>query len=101
MEAHIQFVQTSPNDKLEQIVRDRLEKLASKYEWIIRAKVILKREKNPMGRTRSCAIELSIPGENVHQTSRAISFEMAITGAFRKLHRLLRKRKERMYQHLR
>jgi putative sigma-54 modulation protein len=101
MEAQIQFVHTSPNDDLEVMVRDRLEKLTAKYKWIVRAKVILKREKNPNARTRSCEIELSIPElKNIFEEAHELSFERAIVESFKKLQRQLRKLKEKKYQHL-
>lgn len=100
MKAHVQFVQTSPNDLLEKMVRDRLLKLKQKYDWIIQANVILKREEASAERNRRCSVELSVPGENVFQDCSAESFERAIVDSFDTLDRQLRKHKSKLYPHL-
>lgn len=99
MKPQIQFVHTDNSDQLQELVQERLNRLKRKYDWIINAKVILKEEYNGPGREKSCAIELSVPGENVFQEAQQDTFERAIAESFDNLQRLLQKHKAKMYRH--
>lgn len=98
MKSKIQFVHTSPNDKLEKMVKTYLMRVEKKYDWIIRASAILSRGEPSLTRNRCCKIELSVPGENIFEESCEESFERAIVESFEKLNRQLHWHKRKLYR---
>jgi putative sigma-54 modulation protein len=99
MESIIQFVQTKKNTAVEDLVKDKLENLSERYDWLIRADVFLKEEKGTYGKGKICDIRLSCPGPRIFASSNEESFEIAVTETIRDLERQLKKRKGEMRSH--
>jgi ribosomal subunit interface protein len=96
MEITTQFVQTEPNDTADELVFEKLETLATHYDWLIRAQVFFKDEKSSDGKGKICDIILSCPGPQVFASSDEESFEMSVAETIRDLEVQLRKRKSEM-----
>lgn len=87
-----EFVRIAVSDATEIMVNERLQKLRKRYNWIIRARVYYKMEKDPHARNMVCEIELSVPGQNLFAKARAVELPQAIAETFEELRRQLRKK---------
>lgn len=97
MTNQIQFVNTKPDRRLEELILGRLEKIESKFAWVIGAKVFLKEENASNGKNKVCEIDLSVPGPNIFTKTTEASFEASIAESFNELNILLRKHKGKIY----
>ncbi|HMN90380.1 MAG TPA: ribosome-associated translation inhibitor RaiA [Saprospiraceae bacterium] len=89
----------SVNDKLQALINDRVTKLATFYERITSADVFLKAEENrsngaPQGST--VEIRLDVPGQLLHASASAESYEKALADAAEKMRRQLLKYKDQV-----
>jgi len=96
MQINIQFVKMQTSESMEAFVTKKLEKLAKKYDWIIKAEVFYKLEKNPKGKGKICEIQLSMNGPRIFATSDERNFEIATDKTIDDLLKLLSKRKNKM-----
>lgn len=96
MESIIQFVQVETKDRIKQLVQEKLDQLAKKYAWLIRADVFFKEEKDTYGKGKICEIRLSCPGPRLFASSNEDSFEAAVAETISDLEVILEKRKSEM-----
>ncbi|WP_019670357.1 ribosome hibernation-promoting factor, HPF/YfiA family [Eudoraea adriatica] len=94
MTINIQYVQMPTSESMSAIVTSKLEKLANKYDWIIKADVFFKLENDPSGRGKICEIRLSAPGPRLFAKSDQDNFEKAAATTIKELENQLKKRKE-------
>ena len=99
MKANIQFVHSDSSLSAEQLIQKKLDKLENKYDWIISADVLFKEDNDNSGRTKICAVKLSVPGPQIHASSKEESFEAAAAATVSDLDKQLSKRKAEMYSH--
>ena len=99
MEVIVQFVKMPTSETMETFVRERLEKLEKKYDWIISADVFYKLENDPTGKGKICDIRLSVPGPRIFATSDEKSWEAATDETIRDIEKQLKKRKSSMATH--
>lgn len=90
---NIQFVKIKSSDALTFFVNQHLDKLAGKYDWLIKAEVFFKIENDPSGKNKICEIELSAPGPRIFAASREDNFELAVKKTIAELEQQLKKRK--------
>ena len=100
MEAIIQFVQAERNATAKELVKEKLDKIGEKYDWIIRAEVFFKEEKDSQGKGKICEIRLSAPGPRIFAQSDRPTFEEAVSETINELEVLLKKRKSEMIEHI-
>lgn len=96
MEVNVQFVKMPTSESMEAFVNKRLEKLAKRYEWIIKADVFYKIENDPKGKGKICDIKLSLPGPQIFATSDEVSYEAATDETIRDIEKQLKKRKSEL-----
>lgn len=96
MESIIQFVQAETDDTAKQLVLEKIEQLSKKYDWLIRADVFFKEEKDTIGKGKICEIRLSCPGPRIFASSNEESFEASLAETIRDLEVQLEKRKSEM-----
>ena len=99
MESIIQFVQTETDDTAKQLILEKIEQLSKKYDWLIRADVFFKEEKDTHGKGKVCEIRLSSPGPRLFASSNEESFEASVAETIRDLEVQLEKRKSEMSTH--
>lgn len=92
MKYTIQFVQTETVKTAEQMVIEKIEKLAQKFNEIINADIFFKEEKDTYGKGKICEIRLSLPGPRVFASSDEETYEAAVAETIRDLERQLKKR---------
>ncbi len=99
MTINIQYVKMPTSEAMNEYVEKRLQKIAEKYEWLIRAEVSFKMENNVYGKGNICEIEVSLPGPKVFAASKAETFEAAAKETISDLERQLKKRKAKFTTH--
>ncbi len=100
MEIHVQFVKMQTSEAMEAYVINKIEKLAKKYDSIIRADVFYKLEHDPKGKGKICEIQLSQYRPKIFASSNETYFEEATDNTIDDLKILLNKRKSKMKPHL-
>ena len=93
MTVNFQYVNTDVSDTLSAFTEERLDKLATKYEFLISAQVYFKHDDKDHDAGKICNIELSLPGPRIYATSNERTYELAVNETIRDLERQLRKRK--------
>ena len=81
------------SERLEQMTREKLEKLATRYDFLVRADVFFKKENTPDDKGQQCNIRLSLPGPQIYAESDETTFEWAMHETMRDLEVQLKKRK--------
>lgn len=98
MEKTIQFVNTDTRKELHDHTLDKLDRLAERYDWIIRGDVFFKEEKDTnRGLGNICEIRLSVPGPRIYAEANETNFEAALSETLRELEVQLKKHKSKMY----
>jgi putative sigma-54 modulation protein len=100
MEINVQFVKMLTSETMEAFAVKKLNKLAKRYDFIIKADVFYKLEKDPKKKGKICDIQLSLPGPRIFATSNAENFELATDETISDLEKQLKKRKADMRPHL-
>lgn len=93
MTIEIQYVQIPRSESMDSIVTKKLNKLAQKYDWLIRAQVHFKLENDPAAKGKICEIELSAPGPRLFAKSSSDDFEKSLAETVKELEGQLRKKK--------
>ncbi|TLP72859.1 HPF/RaiA family ribosome-associated protein [Maribacter sp. ACAM166] len=99
MKVIIQFVQTAQRKGVEELVKQKVDNLGQKYDWLIGADVFFKEEKDTDGKGKICEIRLSLPGPRIFASSDEDSFENSVAETIRDLEVQLEKRKAQMSTH--
>jgi putative sigma-54 modulation protein len=93
MQIQIQYVKIDASETLNAYVEKKLNKLADKYDWLIRADVYFKKGQDKTGLDSICEIELSAPGPRLYASTTAEHFEAAAKETISDLDKQLKKRK--------
>nr|WP_321413246.1 ribosome-associated translation inhibitor RaiA [uncultured Allomuricauda sp.] len=97
MQIIFEYDNVAQSDGLEQMAKEKLEKVSNKYEMVIRADVFFKEENTSSDETgKICGIRLSLPGPRLFAESNKENFGSAIGESVDNLERQLRKQKEKM-----
>ena len=99
MTIDIQYVQMPTSEAMNELISIKLNRLAAKYEWIIRAQVYFKQENHPTGKGKICEMELSAPGPRIFARSNEDDFEKAAANTIKDLEKQLSKRKAILNKH--
>ncbi len=100
MEINVQFVKMLTSETMEAFAIKKLNKLAKRYDFLIKADVFYKIENDPKKKGKICDIQLSLPGPRIFATSHAENFELATDETISDLEKQLKKRKADMRPHL-
>ncbi|OIQ28294.1 MAG: ribosomal subunit interface protein [Bacteroidetes bacterium MedPE-SWsnd-G2] len=98
MTINIQYVQIPVSETMSEYVTEKLEKLSSKYDWIISAVVAFKHENSKID-GKVCSIELSAPGPRLFAKADTDNYEQSVKDAISELEKQLKKRKEVFSHH--
>lgn len=100
MEINVQFIKMQTSETMESFAIKKLNKLAKRYDFLIRADVFYKLDNDPKKKGKICDIQLSLPGPRIFATSNAEDFELATDETISDLEKQLKKRKADMRPHL-
>lgn len=93
MTTSIQFVKLPTSEALTAYTEKKLEKLSTRYSWIINIDVFFKIENDALGE-KVCEMEVSLPGPKLFAVSKEKNFEMAVKETIADLDKQLKKRKD-------
>ena len=97
MDINFEYDEVTSSSRLEEMAAKRLLKLADKYDFIIRADVLLKKENTSEPETGMiCQMRLSVPGPRLFAEASHGNFEASIAETADDLERQLRRKKEKM-----
>lgn len=97
MQVIFEYHDVATSERLEGIAKEKLEKLGTKYDMVIRGDVFFKQENTTSDETgKICNIRLSLPGPRLFAEASHDNFEDSISESINDLERQLRKRKEKM-----
>ncbi|MEO5788091.1 MAG: HPF/RaiA family ribosome-associated protein [Gelidibacter sp.] len=99
MTINIQFINLDYSDSLAAFTKEKLNKLADKYEWLISADVFFKEEGTNPEKGKICNIKLSLPGPQIFATSDEKNYEMSVKETISDLEIQLKKRKQTLLAH--
>jgi len=95
----VQYVKMPTSETMTEFVLDKLYDLANKFEWVIKADVHFKTEKDTKGKGNICEIELSLPGPRIFASSNEKNYELAVKHTISDLIKQLKKRKATFIKH--
>jgi putative sigma-54 modulation protein len=87
------------SESLSEYTKEKLEKLAKKYDWLISCDVFFKQDNNQKAQGKICNMELSLPGPRIFATSTEQNFESAVKETINDLDIQLKKRKKTFSTH--
>ncbi|MEM9077062.1 MAG: HPF/RaiA family ribosome-associated protein [Bacteroidota bacterium] len=99
MVVNIQYQKMSTSESLSKLLLKKLDRLATKYQWIIKANVLFKEENDRTGEGKVCEIELSAPGPRLFAKANTDNFEKAMAETINELKRQLEKRQGLFVKH--
>jgi len=99
MTVNFQYVDVDVSETLSAFAEEKLNKLFSRYEFLISATVRFKIDDNSHTKGKICDIELSLPGPRIFATSDEKKHEVAVRETISDLERQLKKRKETYKTH--
>jgi putative sigma-54 modulation protein len=94
MTVNIQYVDVDVSETLSAFTKEKLEKLFSRYEFLISAMVYFKQDEKDFKDGKICNIELSLPGPRIFATSNERNFEVSVRETINDLERQIKKRKQ-------
>ena len=94
MTINIQYVHMATSEAMDDYVTKKLEKLVSKFDFIIAAEVHFTVEHNDKNKGKICKMELSLPGPRIFATSDESNYEDAVKQTIKDLEKQLKKRKQ-------
>ena len=95
----IQYVNMDSSESLSEYTKEKLQKLAKRYDWLISCDVFFKQDNNPKEQGKICNMELSLPGPKIFATSTEKNFESAVKETINDLDIQLKKRKNTYSTH--
>jgi len=81
---------------LENLIKEKLEALEKKYDFVHRADVFFKTENRTNDKEMICDIRLSMPGPRIFASTNADTFQAALAETIKDLEDQLEKRKQKM-----
>lgn len=93
MTINIQYVQMATSEAMSTYATRKLQRLAKKYEWLIKAEVHFEIQHDPKGKGKICKMELSVPGPRIFAVSNEKNYELAVKETIKDLERQLKKKK--------
>ena len=99
MKVKIQSIRFTADQKLEDFIQTKLDKLETFYDRIVDADVYLRVGKDDNRENKEVEIKLNVPGSNLFSKQKSHSFEAATDDVTEALRRQLKKFKEKQLTH--
>ncbi|MEM8848248.1 HPF/RaiA family ribosome-associated protein [Flagellimonas sp. S174] len=99
MVVNIQYQKMSTSESLSKLLLKKLDRLGTKYQWVIKANVLFKEENDRTGEGKVCEIELSAPGPRLFAKANTDNFEKSMAETINDLKRQLEKRQGVFVKH--
>lgn len=95
MQVKVQSIHFDADEKLIEFVEERLQKLATFHDRIIRSEVFLRLDKSDVNENKIAEVKISIPGKDLFAKKQCKSFEEATDDAVEALKRQIDKHREK------
>lgn len=100
MNINFEYHDITASERLEQLATEKINKLESKYGFMVAADVYFKKENTSSVETGMISgIRINIPGTTIFAESNKKSFEAALAQAASEVRVQLQKKKEKMQTH--
>lgn len=100
MNYNFEYHDVTKSEPLEEFTKEQMDKLVTKYDFIVRADIFFKTENTSSDETgMKCGIRLSAPGPRLFAESSHATFHESVKETIRELNVQLRKRKDKMKSH--
>lgn len=100
MTVNFEYHDVHKSESLEAFVQEKLDKVADKYEFLVRADVFFKLENTSEDSTgKKTGIRLSAPGPRLFAESSSENFQKSFVEALNQVEKQLKKRKSKMNTH--
>ncbi|RAJ16146.1 ribosome hibernation-promoting factor, HPF/YfiA family [Olleya aquimaris] len=99
MDINFEYDNVKASTDLEQFTSEKVQKLANKYEFIVRADVFFKVEQTGNNTGKIAGIRLSAPGPRLFAEDNNESLHKSVSEVVNQLERQLAKRKGKMKTH--
>lgn len=100
MNINFEYHDVAKSESLESFTRKKLDKLANKYEFLVRADVFFRTENTSEENSGKVAsIRLSAPGPRLYADSSTDKFQKSVAEAVNQVESQLKKRKDKMKTH--
>lgn len=96
MQIIFEYHDVSASNRLEELAKEKLEQLQTKFDFVHRADVFFKTQNRTDDQEQICDIRLSMPGPRLFASTNAENFEAALYETIRGLEKQLKKQKEKM-----
>jgi len=96
MQIIFEYHDVTGSDRLEAMAKEKLGQLGKKFDFVHRADVFFKTENRTDDNEQICDIGLSMPGPRIFASTKAESFEAAMSETIRDLEDQLRRHKDKM-----
>jgi ribosomal subunit interface protein len=93
MNVNIQFINMTSSETMEAYSKKKLDSLVKKFDKIISANIVFKKENDSQDKGLICEIELSAPGPRLFASSNEKNYELAVKNTISDLEIQLKKRK--------
>jgi putative sigma-54 modulation protein len=93
MTINIQYLHMPTSEAMNELLTQKLEKLSSKYDWILSTDVYFKLTNDSSGKNKVCEMKMEVPGPRIFASSTEDNFEKAAAETLKDLERQLKKRK--------
>ncbi|MDT0294263.1 ribosome hibernation-promoting factor, HPF/YfiA family [Mesonia ostreae] len=101
MDTNFNYVHVKASPRLEELVKEKMDKLKTRFDFLVAAEVYFKTEKSSTNEEgRLCEIKLSLPGPQIFAGANEENFDAAISKCVNDLKTQLQKRKEKMSTHM-
>ncbi len=95
MQVKVQSIHFDADEKLIEFVQERLQKLTTFHDRIIRGEVFLRLDKSDVNENKIAEVKLSIPGKDLFAKKQCKTFEEATDDAVDALKKQINKHREK------
>lgn len=100
MTINFEYHDVQKSERLEAFTQEKIDKLATKYEFLVRADVFFKTENTSSDNTgKITGVRMSAPGPRLFAESSSENFEKSLAEALNQIESQLKKRKSKLNHH--
>lgn len=99
MEISVQSNNCNPTESVREYLKLKLENMAAKYNWVMKANIYFKEEGNDLSNEKVIEISLDVPGSSIFSKGQNATFGMAAKKALEGARRQLRKQREKNFSY--
>ncbi len=95
MKIYIRYIDIESDDRLNEFIQKKVDKLETFYDRIVEGEIFLKRSNNNTDENAVAELKINVPGSSLFAKEQEKSFEAAVDAAVESVRRQLKKVKEK------